>query len=59
MPYTTQAKKNPTDLKCECTTGEYQCRRCYRSFLEAIDARMSQADHAYDRLALAGWRSEA
>lgn len=57
MPYTRQARKNPTDAKCKCRAGEYQCRRCYNSLIAAIEQRMSQEDRAYDRLAMSGFHS--
>ena len=48
----------PNDPKCTCVTDQYECWHCRKPKLEAIGRRMTPAQHEYDRLALAGWRSD-
>lgn len=46
------------DPKCSCVTGQYECWYCRKPLLEAIERRLTPAQREYDRLALAGWRSD-
>ena len=47
-----------SDPLCSCVTGQYECWYCRKPKLEAIERRLTPAQRAYDRLALAGWRSD-
>ena len=46
------------DPKCSCVTGHYECWHCRKPKLEAIERRLTPAQREYDRLAMAGWRSD-
>ena len=48
----------PTDPKCSCVTGQYECWHCRKPILDAIYRNMTPAQHEYDRLANAGWRKD-
>ncbi len=51
-------KRKVNDPNCSCVDGQYQCWHCRKPILDAIIARQTPEQAEYDRLALAGWRSE-
>lgn len=51
-------QSKPHAPKCSCVRGHYECWHCRKPKLEAIERKLTPAQREYDRLALAGWKSD-